>query len=125
MEATQARTNSRRWMTTTAGVLSIVAGSLKLLAALGLFVAIGVTGDVLHFTGVAYWAPVDVLGILWTIALPLLVLGGLSLAGGILAVQRRRWGWALAGSIAAFFPIGLLGLLATIFTAMSKEEFES
>ena len=75
--------------------------------------------------GVGYWMPVNVLGILWTITLPLLVLGALALVGGVFALQRRRWGWALAGSIAAFFPFGLLGLLATIFTAMSKEEFES
>ncbi len=95
------------------------------MAVIGLLIAIGVTGDVLHFTGVSYWTPVNVVGLLWTITLPLLVLGTVALVGGIFAVLRRRWGWALAGSIAAFFPLGLLGLLATIFTAMSREEFES
>jgi hypothetical protein len=125
MEATRGTENSRKWMTTTAGVLNIVAGSVRLMAVIGLLIAIGVTGDALHFAGVGYWMPVNVLGILWAITLPLLVLGALALVGGVFALQRRRWGWALAGSVAAFFPFGLLGLLATIFTAMSKEEFES
>ncbi len=125
MEVTQRTESNRKWMATTAGVLSIVAGSVRLVAVIGLLIAIGVTGDALNFAGVGYWMPVNVLGILWTITLPLLVLGALALVGGIFALQRRRWGWALAGSVAAFFPFGLLGLLATIFTAMSKEEFES
>jgi len=54
----------------------------------------------------------------------------LALVGGIFALQRRRWGWALAGSIAAVFAsIPILrflpvGIVAIIFTAIAKDEFE-
>jgi hypothetical protein len=43
--------------------------------------------------------------------------------GGVYALQRRRWGWALAGSIIAIFRTSVLGILSTIFVAMAKDEF--
>jgi len=48
----------------------------------------------------------------------------LPLIGGIYAVQRRKWGLALAGSIAAIFGSTPLGIAAAIFTALAKDEFE-
>jgi len=64
------------------------------------------------------------------VAIPLAILSILSLVGGIYAVQRRKWGLALAGSISAIFAsIPLLGglpvgITATVLTALSKSEFE-
>jgi len=52
------------------------------------------------------------------------VIGVLPLLGGIYSVQRRKWGFALAGSIIAIFGTFLLGILATVFIALSKDEFE-
>jgi hypothetical protein len=43
--------------------------------------------------------------------------------GGIFALQRRRWGWALAGSIVAILGTLPLGVASTIFVAMSRDEF--
>jgi hypothetical protein len=48
----------------------------------------------------------------------------IALIGGIYALQRKKWGLVLAGSIAAIFSSTILGILATIFTAVSKDEFE-
>ena len=44
--------------------------------------------------------------------------------GGIFAVQRKRWGWALSGSIAASFSFLPVGIPAVILVAISKKEFE-
>ena len=44
--------------------------------------------------------------------------------GGVFALQRRRWGWALAGSIIAIFRTNVLGILSTIFVSIAKDEFE-
>lgn len=53
------------------------------------------------------------------------VLGVLAVVGGIHALQRKKWGWALTGSIAALLPICVLvGIAAIILTAQSKNEFE-
>jgi hypothetical protein len=51
------------------------------------------------------------------------VLGILSLIGGIFALKRKLWGLALAGSIASIISSSILGILAIIFLAMSKDEF--
>jgi hypothetical protein len=58
------------------------------------------------------------------LALPFAVVGILAIVGGIYALQRKIWGLALAGSIAAFFPSWILGIAAIVFIALSKNEFE-
>jgi len=53
------------------------------------------------------------------------ILGVLGIVGGVFALRKKHWGWALAGSIAGtlvFFPCGIP---AIIFTAMGKPEFEA
>ena len=50
--------------------------------------------------------------------------GILAIVGGTYALRRKKWGVALAGSIAAFFGQSPLGVAAIIFTALSKNEFE-
>jgi hypothetical protein len=59
--------------------------------------------------------------------LPLAMVGFLSgvvaIVGGIAALNRRRWGWALAGSIAALFGFFPIGIAAVIFTVLAQPEF--
>ena len=101
---------------TVAGVLDIIDGSLKLLGGVGLtIVIIGImVGD----------EEGDALAILLAITIPLAVLGILAIAGGISALQRKSWGLALAGAIAAALPFSLLGIAALILTALSRKEFK-
>jgi len=45
--------------------------------------------------------------------------------GGVYALQRKKWGLALVGSIAAFFPPKwILGIAAIVLTVLAREEFE-
>lgn len=76
--------------------------------------------------GIFKWA----LGIPWieyitgfAIGLLFLIVGIISLVGGIYALKRKKWGWALAGSIVASFLYGL-GIPSVILIANSKREFE-
>ncbi len=111
------------WMGTAAGILSIVAGAFRLLIDFGPIITIAVTGGAVDYVGDWYWTTVDIRGLLWTITALLLVSAALALVGGVYALQRRKWGLALAGSIAAFFPFDLTGLAAVVLTALSKDEF--
>jgi amino acid transporter len=52
-----------------------------------------------------------------------LLLGIMSIIGGIFALMRKAWGAALAGAITALYPWGIFGILAIIFVAMAKQEF--
>ena len=106
-------------MPTVAGILAIAAGGFKLLGLLGLIIA--------SFFVIASPVPavgVDPAVILLIISIPLAILGILAVVGGIYALQRKKWGLALAGSIAAFLPFSLMGIAALILTVLSKNEFE-
>ena len=118
----------RTWKPVVAGVLNIVSGVLSLLGFLGVIAGIIAVGS-----GPFFWDSIPGLGplevgfmqsVLVIMAIFLAVVGILPLLGGIYALQRRKWALALAGSIAAIFGSALLGILATIFTALSKDEFE-
>jgi hypothetical protein len=100
------------------GAISIFAGACSLVCALGLWVAIA---------AVNFWVveevPVNVGYILTIIAIPVAIAGILAIIGGILSIQRKAWGWALAGSIASIFPSFYLGIASVVLIAMSRNEF--
>jgi hypothetical protein len=100
-----------------AGVFNIVIGSFCLLGVLGLLIAAAVVTGATAGLGI----PVSVLLII--IAVPLAIVGGLALAGGIVALQRRLWGLALAGSIVTFFICNIFGITSTVLIAVSRDEF--
>ena len=102
-----------------AGILCIVDGGLKLLALLGLFVASFVI-PISQGSGFAVNASILFLAIV----VPLAIIGILAVIGGIYALQRKTFGLAVTGSIAAFLPFSLLGLASIILIALSRDEFE-
>ena len=118
----------KTWKPTVAGILDIVSGAVGLIAVLGLVIAIGVTGG-FYIPGTEQ-IPKFVPSLLAGIAILLGILSILSLLGGIYAIQRKKWGLALTGSISAVFasiPLlgGLpIGITAIVLTALSKGEFE-
>jgi hypothetical protein len=59
------------------------------------------------------------------IGLPWIILGIVSIVGGAFALRRKTWAMALAGAICALmWPMSLLGILAIVFVAISKQEFK-
>ena len=124
METTAPKT----WKPVTAGILNIVAGVLSLLGFLGVIIAIIAVGagpfmwD--YFPGLGPLTVGFIQSILVIVAIFSAIVGILPLLGGIYGVQRKKWGLALAGSIAAIFGSTPLGIASTIFTAISKDEFE-
>lgn len=113
----------RTWKPTVAGILNIVCGVLALISFVGLMIAIAVTSGTLDIPG-TWNIPDFVPVILWSVAIPYLIIGILALLGGVFALQRKYWGWALAGSIATTLFLFVVGIPAIVFTALSKDEFE-
>ena len=119
----------KTWKPTVAGILDIISGAVGLIAVFGIIIAIFITGGIANIPGTED-IPNFVPSLLTVIAVPIAILSIFSLVGGIYAVQRRKWGLALAGSVSAIFAsIPLLGglpvgITATILTALSKNEFE-
>jgi hypothetical protein len=121
----------KTWKSTTGGVLTVVSGVFSLICCLGLIVFAALVGSnetVLDYARDAGLSGLDVTliqTIMIIAAIYFAITATLALIGGIFALQRKRWGWALAGSIAAilgsWWP---LGIAATVFTAISKDEFK-
>lgn len=104
---------------TIGGILMILSGALASLGALNYAVGLSNArgfgeGDM----------PPFVPSIIFGIPSVTTIIGVFALACGVLAIQRKRWGWSLAGSIAATVSVLPLGIAAIILIALSRDEFE-
>jgi hypothetical protein len=125
-------TVKRTWKPTVGGILNIVTGSCHLLGAIGVLIALIV---IACFSKAVFldemWRELARQGMGFGFLIAILVctfvyqvvIGILSLLGGIYALKRKKWGLALAGSIASIFGSSVVGIVAIIFIAMSKDEF--
>jgi hypothetical protein len=100
-----------------AGIFNIVIGSICMLCVLGLAIAAAVLAPISSDLPAPIW------WLLSIIAVPIAALGIVSIVGGVYAIQRRMWGWALAGSITTAFISNVLGIVAIVLTAVSRDEF--
>jgi hypothetical protein len=60
----------------------------------------------------------------WVVPTVLAVFGTMAIVGGVCALRRKGWGWALAGAIAAILPFLVFGVASVILTIMAKDEFQ-
>ncbi|MFC1870951.1 hypothetical protein ACFLYF_00905 [Chloroflexota bacterium] len=114
-----------------AGILNIVGGAMRILGSIAVLIGIMFFIPVATSVGPGPVPEMDrwlIPGVLETLliiaAVFLLIVGIIPIIGGIYALQRKKWGLALAGSIVAIFGSSVMGILATIFVAMAKDEFE-
>jgi hypothetical protein len=101
------------------GILTIVSGVLGSLGIINY--AVGLT-DVRGFGRGDI--PPFVPSIIYGLPIPALVIAALALVGGVFALRRRHWRWALTGAIAASLSFLLLGIPAIVLIASSKEAFK-
>ena len=113
------------------GVLSIIVGALEVVGggAMVAFVCLGMPLRLWllpcspRFGGACSVGDVSI----WLIVVGglLVAMGIIAIAGGLSAIRRNSFGLSLGGAICALIPFNLLGLLAVIFVAVSKREFEA
>ncbi len=111
------------WRPTVAGVLEIVAGAMQLVTGAAVILAAGLVAGGMNIgdmPGAFFLVPLPLIAL---VGLPLILLGVVTLLGGISALQRKRWGLALAGGICALLFSTLLGVLSIVFVVMSRDEF--
>jgi len=112
---------------TTAGILNIISGALGILGSFVYLLAFGFMGGMMggYYDGMGYpmmggFLPAIIIGM----GVPTFLIAVLALVGGVFGVQRKHWGWALAGSIGAIIVFLPLGIASTVLTSQSKREFE-
>ena len=108
----------------TAGILDIISGVLSFFWAISLFIGWAITSEAWTVPGGVGYIPEFVPGIIMGWAIISIIITAVNLVGGIYAIKRKQWGWALAGSILAIFSFLPLGIAATVLVAQSKNEFE-
>ncbi len=122
--------NSKSGLLTAGGALSIVAGVLEVIG--GVIIALLTVGIriLIRLTIIPshpgdWWGHIIPVIPFWLIivGVPIIALGIVAIVGGISAIRRGSFGLSLAGAICAL-PSNILGILAVIFIAMSKKEFE-
>ena len=110
---------------TVAGILDIVAGAGGIIA--GIFLLVGVVAfnflSIRSGVHVPMGMPNSIVAVLGILAIPFFCLSVLAVVGGAFALQRKNWGLALAGSIAAIIISFILGVTAIVFTILAKDEF--
>jgi uncharacterized protein involved in cysteine biosynthesis len=139
---------SNTWKPVTAGVLDILCGcgaviiflalstltvlvqaeaatGSELILTMASMIAPGISVAVYIAYYIAYYFIGDASQYFYSIvSAPFALLGILAVIGGILAIQRKQWGWSIAGSVAALLCNFIPGVIAVILTAMSKSEFK-
>jgi hypothetical protein len=107
----------KTWRPIVAGVFNIVTGSIILsmlfLFGIGPMIAEPVGEGIFYFDSSLLF-----------LTMPGMMLSVLDISGGIFALRRRRWRWALAGSITAAIGPTPLGILAIILVVLAKNEFK-
>jgi hypothetical protein len=101
------------------GTLTIASGLLGLLGIASYAIGFGEAGSGIGKGDMPPFVP----SIIFGMSIPAVVIAVLAVAGGILAVLRKRWRWSLAGSIAAALSLIILGIPAVALIALSKDEF--
>jgi hypothetical protein len=115
------------------GVLSIIAGSIGVLSFL-FFICIAVVmliipggfGDnyYYHSPGTPEGFFVIMAAIYIIIGISHVLIGALAIVGGVFALRKKHWGWALAGAIGGTIVFLPCGIPAIIFIAQGKAEFQ-
>jgi hypothetical protein len=137
----------RSGLLTAGGILSIIGGALEVTGG-GIMVALVIAHRELFklappgtYPGIrsGLFGDVDLIWLI-TVGVPTLALGIVAITGGVSAIRRRVFSLSLAGAICALPSVifGLylagaisalasliLGILAVIFVALAKREFEA
>lgn len=109
----------KTWKPTAAGVLCIVAGVADVGFGVLVVAAAGLVRRAFAFTDMEWLAWLLIaLSPLW------FVLGIVAIIGGVFALRRKVWGLALAGATCALSGCSLFGILAIIFVALGRSEFD-
>jgi hypothetical protein len=119
-----APTSYKTWKPVIAGILCIVAGSMRLLATIIIVIISGVTGGLINIIWPDPPQMVSaILGFIGLFTIPFLAISVIAIIGGIYALIRKSWAMAIIGCCCAVIVFWIMGIPALILIALSGDEF--
>lgn len=116
---------------TIAGILSIISGAFGIIGGIGMaafMVFLFRTIGELPAGRSSAPMPANVIGIIEIVysafGVAFALVGVLALIGGIFALKKKRWGFALTGAVAASITFYPAGIVAVILTCLGRQEFQ-
>ena len=101
------------------GIAMVISGALGILGTISYWIGLGEAGSGFGKGDMPPFVP----SIIFGLPIPALIIALFALAGGIFALQRKKWKWSLICAVAGALSFILLGIPAIILIALSKDEF--
>jgi len=114
------------WKPIMAGILDIVSGAIGMVGGIYFVILSAVfqtIREVIHMDPVIIQQTEQIISKLFAVPFVLVFIGIISIIGGVYALQRRIWPFALAGAISSCIVFPIFGIPSIIITALAKEEF--
>ncbi len=114
------------WKPIMAGILDIVSGAIGMVGGIYFVILSAVfqtIHEVIHIDPVIIQQTEQIISKLFAVPFVLVFIGIISIIGGVYALQRRIWTFALAGAISSCIVFPIFGIPSVIITALAQEEF--
>lgn len=114
------------WKPVLAGILDIISGAIGMVGGLYFVILSSIFRAIHQNLGVSQEVILKIEQVISSVsAIPfvLMFIGIAAIIGGVYALQRRIWAFALAGSILSCMVFPVFGLPAIIITVIARDEF--
>ena len=114
------------WKPVLAGILDIISGAIGMVGGLYIVILSSIFRAIHQNLGVSQEVILQIEQFISSVsAVPfvLMFIGIAAIIGGVYALQRRIWAFALAGSILSSMVFPIFGLPAIIITVIARDEF--
>ncbi len=114
------------WKPIMAGILDIISGAIGMVGGVYFVVLSSVfraMHEVMGMDPALIQQTEIIISRLFAVPFVLVFIGIISIIGGVYALQRRIWAFALAGAITSCIVFPFFGLPAIILTGLAQEEF--
>lgn len=115
------------WKPVTAGILDIVSGAIGMVGGVYLVILsqlFSAIREILRLDPLVIQRIEDIISQMVAVPFIVVLIGIISIIGGVYALQRRIWGLAIAGAISSCIVFPIFGLPSIIVTALAKDEFK-
>jgi uncharacterized membrane protein HdeD (DUF308 family) len=110
------------------GILNIITGALGILMGIGLIIMFiwiyWMVTTTVPAAAISEEFPLWVFLLYVVIGIVVILLSVVPVVGGIFALNRKHWGWALAGGICGNLVFPFSGIPALVFICLGRDEFQ-